>query len=145
MIEKSIPVANRDLCRDLYNLSGWTDTGLWWHWGNRYTAGGEGVEMIAEVSDCSPDSLWIGGVRAVPAYHLGYLVARLPVSFPSGPGEFGMLTIEFGGMGGWAAGYSSGFSLPTGYGPTPEDAAAALCIELLKAGRLTKTEETPDA
>lgn len=160
MIENSIPVANRDLCRTLYDLTGWADTGLWWQWGTRrkfvethrvkgtprHARNGD-LEPVEELSTTAPDIVqrcngrdW-GEFHSAPAYHLGYLMAKLPPVVPAGPDEFGRLTVEFiGPVDGWVAGYTHGDHLPDGIGKTAEDAAAALCIEMAKAGLLAGVE-----
>lgn len=148
-------VASKDLCEQLHELTGWDKTHQKWNFGKRrkfvdyYTRGirrgsrtGE-IEDYCEVSE-SPNLLGDGVVETahVPAYDLGYLLRKVPSSFPSGPGEFGMLSVEFLGVDGWAAGYTSGFSLPYAVADSAEDALATLAIRLVELGKIKLPERT---
>lgn len=117
-------VASLELCKELYELSGWKpDEG---HWYNDMYAEGE-VKLVR-----FPVPYRNNG-RAnviIPAYDLGYLLRKLPEDLTT-YGKF---------RGEWYAhfsGYGKTDEKIT-YATTPEDAAASLAIELFKQGVLKK-------
>lgn len=99
-------VASKELCQELYELSGWKDTGE---------------------SHLLPDPSSKLGVKKLPAYSLGYLLRKLPtdrsVSF-----RFNYKTDE------WWVNEDRTHLFFTA--DTPEDAATKLAIELFKQGIL---------
>lgn len=119
-------VANIDLCRELYELSGWEDTESWL----------SASDLLPEVIDGKKTGRYKR--QQVPAYDLGFLLRKLPAVIDEAP-----LTLCTDGTGVleeiyWCAYY---FSAPviykTGYDDkTPEDAACKLAIELFKQGVL---------
>lgn len=120
-------VANLELCKALYVLSGWKDTDYTY-----YANAGEYTGMMLHRSECfdKPDNL--------PAYDLGYLLSRLPRSIPA-PAllkhDQQWLTVA-SSKDGWYARY--GMSTTKSYAPTPEDAAVLLAIKLLDLDILHK-------
>lgn len=99
-------VANLELCKELYVVSGWSDP----HAPSHYTDDRDFV--------CS-------------MYTLGYLLRKLPrVLDTSFKGRISQLRMTASNI------YGYGFDYPdTGYNAhsqSPEDAAARLCIELIK-------------
>lgn len=116
-------VASLELCKELYELSGWEDSSLYGH------------HFVSESSSglTQPD--------ICPAYHLGYLLRKLPYQNHSHNLE---LVPRHNGS--WYIGYSQGLEpLNVGDEPeylifteadTPENAACKLAIELFKQGIL---------
>lgn len=110
-------VASIELCRELYELSGWDDPHFAY----------EDFETL--MTD------WVDTDDVVPAYDLGYLLRKLPWNV--------VLENTIDGSH-WEIQYCNGEN--TGYGSdgvmltstTPEDAAAKLAIELFKAGVLKR-------
>lgn len=136
-------VASLELCKTLFELSGWDETLM--HWNDREFGHSGGVhgrsgnyELITGwVEELDSEEL----VELYPAYDLGYLLRKLPVwtsSKEHGPLEI----IPFVG-GKWEMKYSHKTVKHTilGEADTPEDAAAKLAIDLFKQGILNK--ETP--
>lgn len=112
-------VASLELCKTLHELSGWTDAHSVWYWYEDY--------------DCIDDSEYKATCHQTmqdkktecPAYDLGYLLRKLPdaVTLTKYDGKLylavcGPDTLQEAN--------------------TPEDAAAKLCIELIKQGILQK-------
>lgn len=126
-------VANLELCKELYELSGW-HTGEWYS-GQTHANGMSGT----------PD---------VPKYELGYLLRKLPKNFKTDDtrGSFQFFLMPFRE---WVAGYAK-----PEYGEfyvgrprhifhneqanTPEDSVAKLCISLFKQGVLKKERKTDE-
>ena len=121
-------VASRELCEELYKLSGWEladmqDIGwndFWWNWLiSKRTKKAKCVELAAHRSNAH----WAFGC---PAYDLGELLRRLPerhrwLDYSPAQKKWVML-----------------FDIEA---DTPEDAAAKLAIELFKTGTLTREGE----
>lgn len=102
-------VASLELCKELYELSGWSDP---YKYGDR-------VEHYHPYE--------------VPAYDLGFLLRKLPNEITHHLDRFHLIR----GEDNWYAKYecfktNDIFTLAN----TPEDAAARLCIELIKQGLL---------
>lgn len=120
-----IDVASRELCKELYKLSGWTNDGPTWfkakgkHW--------KTYNRIPTVKN-SQDRL--------PAYDLGFVLRKLPKHL-SGPSPL-TLTYIIGNY--WQASYGYYESVQRENADTPEDAAAKLCIQLIKQGILKGKE-----
>lgn len=118
-------VASLELCKELYDLSGWADVNYAWNTGN-------GRVMRLYVDDGE-----ILHRDDYPAYDLGYLLRRLPIKAPNLKGSvnywFTLTTIHTGE---WMAWYDG--TAGQAYGNSPEDAAAKLAIKLFKQGILVK-------
>lgn len=123
-------VASLDLCKELYELSGWQTE-------NNYHMNFDmPVVLMASVN---PDGTYYeAGV--CPAYDLGYLLRKLPAYF-----EGYQLIVAVGVGVGTANTWQAGFYLPskkTGrhiqIDVSPEDAACKLAIELFKQKILTR-------
>jgi hypothetical protein len=136
--------ASLDLCKELYELSGWDDTQ------NVCSYAGEVVDKSGAIEYLGAREI------ACPAYDLGYLLRKLPETLPNVEHNFSY-RLKLSPLGpGWCASYSnhrwadahkSAFSRRgydsesiaaayTFYKDTPEDAAAKLAIELFKQGVL---------
>lgn len=115
-------VASLSLCKELYELSGWYDT---YHY---YDAD--------DVVDEKAHALLMSRNQNCPAYDLGYLLRKLPVST-------GLDIVNAGDK--WVIDPVVGQkSVKSIIADTPEDAAAKLAIELHRQGVLTseRTAET---
>jgi hypothetical protein len=109
-------VASLGLCRELYEVSGWSDT----------------IENFRESAHLTKDR--------VPAYDLGYLMRKLPHKLE---GTYLDLGVAENGEEWWAAyehewPYERSTYDHEQKAATPEDAACKLAIELFKQGILTK-------
>lgn len=132
-------IASLDLCKDLYELSGWIDTYLTYHLDVRSNEWCEPVH--SEVFEHVLISLAEGKStykkdRVRPAYDLGYLLQKLPY------GGF-CLQRHPDPDGGWQAYLQDNLHrrIADVYADTPEDAACKLAIELFRHGVLVKQEE----
>jgi hypothetical protein len=128
-------VASLELCKELYELSGWIQY-FDWH----YDEDGQLKKYVE-------GSVFTG----IPAYPLGYLLRKLPKTLDLGKPKVRDLHIVAGGDC-WVADYK--YRMPSQQqewmhmydkaklteATTPEDAVAKLCIELFKQGILTKGE-----
>lgn len=124
-------VASLELCRELYELSGWEQTRFWY---------------AKDLAPSDPDIFQPADPHRnryadVPAYDLGYLLRKLPLKVKDEyQGDvFGVRLRQTGGTG-WIVYYGEpGKSTEMHFNSadTPEDAAAKLAIELLKSGVLT--------
>ena len=104
-----VHVASVALCRELYGLSGYEP--------DEYNAGG--VENDAFVH--------YGSFGTVPAYDLGYLIRHLPLE----------VSIHRRGTHCEAVWHrANGFDEVRAQADTPEDAAAALAIQLIRQGAI---------
>lgn len=124
-------VAKLELCKRLYELSGWgythqsyNDTGTEQH---------PHYELHDKVLDEEEPMF------AYPAYSAGYLLRKLPPSLDVRQGNWFELYNDSGDH--WDAGYEYATSEPetSGYyqhADTPEDALALLCIRLIEEGIL---------
>jgi len=115
-------VADIKLCKELYGLSGWSDTEkIWCHYignGNTSTDTAPYVRLVAPIArddDC-------------PAYELGYLLRRLPKN---------RIKLRNNNQTGWGCQYNPGRQHGpeyNQYGATPENATCRLAIELIREG-----------
>lgn len=105
-------VANLELCKALYEVSGWSDTEK-----NHY-------QPLKGDNNGNFKRDW------VPDYDLGYLLRKLTA-------EYGKIsfTNDYGNKMWWC---TDGQTRKLAIAKTPEDAAAKLCIELFKQKILTK-------
>lgn len=146
-------VAGRELCKELYELSGWDDmpkeTSFEWF----YSVGEEGWHLRGKRQFSSTAARTFHERNAMfPAYDLGYLLRKLPTSIPPYEDHDYNLYMEPGNEGTgvtWLFTYCD--YMTNGYGEfhpkftrtnlkaaTPEDAACKLAIELFKQGVLKK-------
>lgn len=115
-------VASLELCKQLYELSGWQDVDE-----SIFSSVTEKLDWIYD----APSGLWW-----LPAYDAGYLLRKLPRRID---------LIQLHEKRGWLASRSlEGLQAavfkpnPQGIADTPEDALAQLAIELFKSGVLKK-------
>lgn len=132
-------VASLELCKELYELSGWESELTW-------AANGSGLEFIVRSDN---GELGHDIFRVAYAYPLGYLLRKLPAfkAEQHGPAELSMyeLSIKWNqNKLKWFAGYSSGtrWELHTAVYDTPEDAACLLTIKLFEEGVLTNEAQS---
>lgn len=104
-------VASLDLCKELYELSGWEDTHF--YYGGHPTAVYTSSSNLAEY----------------PAYSLGYLLRKLP-SCPM------LKKLPKDVVGDWVIGVGIDGRYFEKLGDTPENVCAELAIELFKQGIL---------
>lgn len=131
-------VASLELCKELYELSGWSNTEFY------YKEFAGHPEVIHHLSH-----LMAGLVSVHPAYDLGFLLRKLPRVLGTIGANEGWLQItprDERDHSGWLAHY--GYVAGEGHhgflyadwaqtlAATPEDAAAQLCIALFKEGVL---------
>ena len=116
-------VANLELCKTLWELSGWkvSTNPEGWHWvmdGQRYQR------------------------QVAPAYDLGYLLRKLPetLKHPATGVDYTIGLSRLIDTKKWLADYSRSM-LPNANADTPEDATCKLAIELFKQDVLTKGQE----
>lgn len=116
-------VASLERCKELYELSGWTDLEIRDSW--FLNLGDKGGKNFVAPSVVTQN--WI-----CPAYNLGYLLRKLPESVDS---IYGLLLYPTSG-GQWFAGYyePDGLEQYEVHADTPEDAACKLLVELIKQG-----------
>jgi hypothetical protein len=118
MEENNMHVANLELCKELFEVSGWDYTTFWWF-------NDQPENRILLASELQNDNGTFKR-RISPAYDLGYLLRKLPGNCD--------LTRLSNGL--WKIAHNARFASAD----TPEDAAAKLAIELFKQGVLTKLE-----
>lgn len=116
-------VANKDLCEELYELSGWDNT-TWEHF-STYN-GKEFIRARLPGDFKSP----------VPAYDLGYLLRKLPDNTTIHTHSLKGNSRAKGKYGAFLWHYKA--RLHQQDADTPEDTACKLAIELFKQGILTK-------
>lgn len=120
-------VASLELCKELYELSGWDDT--------HYIHSDDDIKSVAVLNYNAKyqyGELWddVEEAGSVPAYDLGYLLRKLP----------GGVAIKKNPQRSEGRDYIC-FQIDTDYrenqyADTPEDAACKLAIELAKQGLL---------
>jgi hypothetical protein len=124
-------VASLELCKELYELSKWFDTGY-----KHYEINGkyEILPSIKITDDWGDEGRNVLSMLA-PAYDLGYLLRKLePLTE-----ERGRLFVTTRNVGDWTAGFSAtydAFHDDKGIADTPEGAVCSLAISLFKAGVL---------
>lgn len=124
-------VANLELCKELYELSGWEDTRHYWH----YISAHEEYEL----DNGDPNDRY-------PAYDLSYLLWKLPKEIDRKLLEVRACVENRTTMEGWLAFYSSMTNegnMLKAFDDTPEDAACKLAIELFKLGILKREDLLP--
>lgn len=122
-------VASLELCRELYQLSGWDGTHF------LYTKSGK-VSTIASMFSYKP----------LPAYDLGYLLRKLPPELSDEDSRV-YLSMNISMTQNWCARYADAagnrMNIEKFYAPTPEDAACKMAIKLFKQGILAPTQLNP--
>lgn len=136
-------VASLELCKELYEASGWDFPGE----DRRYHYNFEGIGWSIELED-DPTEFVNRIIEKIPAYYLGYLLRKLPenISKDDDLPVSGFIhickmnTSKKFSM--WHAFYSyNGYRFDHRYGAiedTPENAACKLAIELFKQNILKK-------
>lgn len=125
-------VASLELCKELYELSGWNDT-FWTYARYPKTKGGENTSIVKNKKfDKGSKTIY------VPAYTLGYLLDKLVEV------KTGLTIYHVHSTMSWEAFYAGKFfeygvetqHWETQGGMNPADAACKLAIELFKQGVL---------
>jgi len=119
-------VASLELCKELYELSGWYCGDNIWHYSEF-----NGLSTLAPADDD------IGRTykKLCPAYDLGYLLRKLQTTvIRNNVRAIGVQYQQPRGSAEWRAGYTGIYC----YGGTPENALCKLAIELFKQGILKK-------
>ena len=125
-------VASLELCRELYELSGWRNTE------HNYPG-----EKISKGTAGTKDDPHI--VTVIPAYDLGYLLRKLPMQIPSESGDEDdnyCFQLTEGLEAKWQIDYRDRYDgqFTAVVDDIPENAACQLAIELFKQGVLTPTQ-----
>lgn len=118
-------VANLELCKELYELSGWDLDDYWFLWEDTYGIDLHEYGHVVKPKTTIPTGR---GRKIVPAYDLGYLLRKLPKGSYIQVGKTGRCTASTGN----AFHTEAPWVVYKEHGDTPEDAAAKLCIELIK-------------
>jgi hypothetical protein len=126
MEAKAMNVASLELCKELYELSGWIKADDWGF--RKYSAKGIAMNYGSRL-----------GKYEIPAYDLGYLLRKLPKTVPNddngGSYYFDLHFVPYKDSGDWTACYDNAVGVTYKYdafADTPEDAACKLAIELFK-------------
>jgi hypothetical protein len=119
-------VASLELCKELYELSGWHETDFVWadHGKDSFTM----YNLTAKRADHYP-----------PAYDLGYLLRKLPIKVSDRSGYPSWLKVAVYTDSSYQASY--GIRRYRQLADTPENATAKLAIELLKQGILPTPQD----
>lgn len=119
-------VASLELCKELYELSEWEPC--------------DSRDTVT-LRYRSADVYLLVGVEqdTIPAYDLGYLLRRLP-DFELG-NRLQLVKHTFTHKTEWHIGYGVDPGNLVMYSSTPEDAAAKLCIQLIKQGVIDPKKE----
>ncbi|MDR6794200.1 hypothetical protein J2X12_003471 [Pseudarthrobacter oxydans] len=120
-------VANFELNKKLYELSGWKDGVEHVYYSNAGEVSAENVWPLSAVFD-KPGN--------VPAYDLGFLLRKLPRKLQNDQYRLDLAP----SVASWRAAYDDddGMVKLSVFADTPEDATAKLAIELFKQGTLTR-------
>ena len=126
-------VASLELCKELYELSGWSKTHMLWH------KSANPMRALSSWLPTTTEAYWSfvkenrgDEVLTIPAYDLGYLLRKLPPEDK----KLGYLDLCQDGTN-WMARYTKlSATMMHAKADTPEDAAAKLAIELFKQGML---------
>jgi hypothetical protein len=127
-----VDVASLELCRELYDLSDWEETGL------AYVSRTTGEQHVIATDYETPGENWDFDW----AYDLSYLLRKIP---KTGQDNVFATVSVFNASKGWTAIWESdnGESYADG-ADTPEDAAAKLCIELFRQNILKRDDGATD-
>lgn len=129
-------VASLELCKELYELSGWHDTQQY-----GYQKSEDDYAIQYQVNkETKPGWWWYEGISAWAAYDLGYLLRKLPESIEDSESYKLWLSMDNLGSDGWQFSYRKFTDKPAtlAVAGTPENAACKLTIELFKQGILNK-------
>lgn len=132
-------VTSLDLCKELYELSGWIHVNFAWSTENPHYAEFRVRAALNTLDDA-------------PAYDLGYLLRKLPAQIDFND-EIVKLTVDRQSEKTWRASYAypvervkskrkyADWKFTAYQANTPEDAACKLAIELFKQNILTRDKE----
>ncbi len=123
-------VASLELCKELYELSGWDDTHAFYyeHYDGIALKFNDQGAYNGQVESFSRDA-W-----NTPAYDLGYLLRKMPAK------KYEHLTSNLKMIKHGKNSYEFTYFKLSASADTPENAAAKLAIELFKQGLLTKDQ-----
>lgn len=129
-------VASLNLCKELYELSGWDDVGYGWFKYGKHLSGDK------EVWDIGREA-----ISEFPAYDLGYLLRKIvETSYPGktidiryNHPEQMLATAPREWIGKYTASFADMRQGDYPYADTPEDALCKLALELIKQGILMPT------
>jgi len=132
-------VASLELCKELYELSGWDDT-YFTYMHSQWQQGGK-TQHRHRLTHTTANKRSTDPLN-IPAYDLGYLLRKLPYSVLDeyGGKVFGV-NLKATASGGWVVWYGEIGKTTEMYfnsADTPEEALASLAIELFKSGVLKK-------
>ena len=116
-------VASLELCKELYELSGWDNT--YFNYAEHEL---DGNIVLPYHRDSENSSKWF----ECPAYTLGYLLRKMSLGFRD---------LSYHSDGRWIARSGAGTGRFMKSAKTPEDAAAKLAIELWKRGLVERESE----
>lgn len=126
-------VASLELCKELYQLSGWIGTYGYWDTDAK-------VWATTDLDGAAVES---------PAYDLGYLLRKLPPTIKASKNDSAFLTLGAIHTRNWIISYKTVADTiyPKdcyGEADTPENALCQLAIELIKQRILTPTNRTEE-
>ncbi len=131
--------ASKQLCQELYELSGWNCVRDWYF--AYHKAAGEveyDLKLNADESKAGRDDF--------PAYDVGYLLRKLPRLITDDVDSEKDLMVIPVMDDGWSAFYEgAGKMMSPGIADNPEDAACRLAIELFKQGILKPSKGGTDS
>lgn len=120
-------VASLELCRELYELSGWAEERQhWWYWINP-----------EDHQDYSANEGRDSQLKNIPAYDAGFLLRNLPLDVEVSKYSGRKSTQKYHATYFESLGTSKSVVIRT-EAHTAEDALCKLCVELFKEGVLTK-------
>lgn len=121
--------ASLELCKELYELSKWEDPSYWWNYDGRTSApnGETDYRWYLEPKKLPSHK----SHYSHPAYDLGYLIRKLPLSSYIATRKSGGATASTGN-----AIHDGKTCCITERGATPENAACSLAIKLFQEGVL---------
>lgn len=124
-------VASLELCKELFELSGWK--GTHYNWYTHVSAKVEPELQHRKMVRLADSNNWI----EIPAYDLGYLLRKLPHRIKFKDFELHKVYEDD-----WWAGYTyqEEFVIKA-FADTPEDATCKLAIELFKQGVLKEKDK----
>jgi hypothetical protein len=129
-------VADKDLCAELYELSGWDDVSFW----HELLKGKGYITTFYQPTPITNEQIWSGN-KFIPAYDAGFLLRKLPKFVKNAD-----FWLNYDGLdtAGCTAGYMTE-SINGGHiwtvseiANNPENALCSLAIELFKSGILQK-------
>jgi hypothetical protein len=134
-----VDVASLELCRELYDLSDWEETGL------AYVSLTTGEQHVIATDYQTPGENWDFDW----AYDLSYLLRKLPYKvrdqYQAWVFGFKLMPTASTGWKIWYGEVGTATEMYFKSGDTPEDAAAKLCIELFRQNILKRDDGATDA